>query len=99
MHTPKQLTIGKVRGLQQIADAAGIFAMCAMDHRGSMQRLISKTSPDQVTYATLGGVDRVLRLELSSPEIEGLRRSAEILKATIASLKLEEASDILLSER
>jgi len=51
--TSKTLTIGKIRGLQQIADAQGIFAMCAMDHRGSMQRMIDKTAPDQVTDETL----------------------------------------------
>ncbi|HLF26746.1 MAG TPA: tagatose 1,6-diphosphate aldolase [Anaerolineae bacterium] len=49
----KQLTIGKLRGLQQLADPDGIFAMCAMDHRGSMQRLINKAAPDQVTYDVL----------------------------------------------
>jgi tagatose 1,6-diphosphate aldolase len=49
----RQLTIGKVRGLQQLADAHGIFAMCAMDHRGSMQRMIHPAAPDQVAYDTL----------------------------------------------
>lgn len=50
---PRQLTLGKLRGLQQISDARGLFAMCAMDHRGSMQRMISKDDPDQVGPATL----------------------------------------------
>ena len=49
----KQLTVGKVRGLQQIADSSGIFAMCAMDHRGSMQRLINKAEPEKVSYETM----------------------------------------------
>lgn len=49
----KQLTVGKVRGLQQIADTSGIFAMCAMDHRGSMQRLINEAEPENVTSETL----------------------------------------------
>jgi len=35
------------------------------------------------------GVERVLKLDLSPQEIEGLRRSAEVLKATFAQLKLE----------
>jgi tagatose 1,6-diphosphate aldolase len=48
-----QLTIGKLRGLQQIADEHGHFAMCAMDHRGSLQRLINKADPEQVTANTL----------------------------------------------
>ncbi len=42
-----QLTIGKVRGLQQLADPAGIFAMCAMDHRGSMQEMLSPQAPQR----------------------------------------------------
>ena len=32
----KQLNIGKLRGLQQIANDDGLFVMTAMDHRGSM---------------------------------------------------------------
>lgn len=31
------LRIGKVRELQQISTRDGIFAMCAMDHRGSLR--------------------------------------------------------------
>ncbi len=31
---PKQLTLGNVRGVQQIADLFGIFAMFATDHSG-----------------------------------------------------------------
>lgn len=46
---PKQLTVGKVRGLAQIADREGIFAMCAMDHRGSMQRMINRSEPEKVS--------------------------------------------------
>jgi|GEM_PF-6179932 len=34
------LTIGKMRGLQQLSDERGILAMCAMDHRGSLARMI-----------------------------------------------------------
>lgn len=36
------------------------------------------------------GVERVLRLELSQPEVEALRHSAEVLKSNCAQLKLEE---------
>lgn len=49
----RQLSIGKLRGLQQIADPHGRFAMCAMDHRGSMQRLINRADPDRVTAEQL----------------------------------------------
>jgi len=43
------------------------------------------------TVVNRGGVERVLRLELSEQEAGGLRHSAEILKANIAQLGLEEA--------
>jgi tagatose-1,6-bisphosphate aldolase len=50
---PKRFTIGKLLGLQQISDETGIFAMCAMDHRGSMQRMISGAETEKVTYEML----------------------------------------------
>jgi tagatose 1,6-diphosphate aldolase len=34
------LSIGKIRGLQQIAGADGVFTMCAMDHRGSLESVL-----------------------------------------------------------
>jgi len=37
------------------------------------------------------GVARVLRLDLTSEEVEGLRRSAEVLQASIAQLNLDGA--------
>lgn len=49
----RPLSLGKLRGLQQIADPRGLFAMCAMDHRGSMQRMINRAAPDQVTAEQL----------------------------------------------
>jgi tagatose-1,6-bisphosphate aldolase len=56
---PKRLTIGKLRGLQQISDETGIFAMCAMDHRGLNQRLINSTAPEQVTHNLLGPISKI----------------------------------------
>ena len=38
----KTLTIGKLRGLQQIATPDGILAMCAMDHRDSLRRIMGE---------------------------------------------------------
>ena len=46
----KRLTIGKIRGLQQIANSDGIFAMCAMDHRGSLRRMLDEEHPGEVDY-------------------------------------------------
>jgi len=40
------------------------------------------------TVIDRGGVENVLRLQLSSEEIEKLRHSAEVLKTTIRSLEL-----------
>jgi tagatose 1,6-diphosphate aldolase len=56
----RSLTLGKLRGLQQIADGRGIFAMCAMDHRGSMRRMINPDDPGAVGYETLVAYKREL---------------------------------------
>ena len=50
---------------------------------------ISDASLSLPTVVDPSGVAQVLRLDLNSEEIQGLRRSAEVLKATIAKLKLE----------
>ena len=63
----RRLTLGKLRGLQQISDAHGIFAMCAMDHRESMERLISPAHPSQVTAEVLAQYKRDLT-EALAPE-------------------------------
>lgn len=63
----RKLTLGKLRGLQQISDAHGLFVMCAMDHRGSMQRLINKADPKQVTADVLVDYKRDLT-ETLGPE-------------------------------
>lgn len=57
-----KLSIGKIRGLQQIANQNGIFTMCAMDHRGSLQKLICEEEGEDNCYQEL--VD--LKLELCS---------------------------------
>jgi len=70
---PTQLTLGKLRGLQQISDVRGIFTMCAMDHRGSMQRLINKADPDQV------GPDTLTQYKLDLTETLGPDSTAVLL--------------------
>lgn len=42
------LTVGKVRGLRQIADDHGIFIMAAEDQRGSMRKMLNASNPDSV---------------------------------------------------
>lgn len=49
----RRVTVGKLRGLQQLAGRDGIFSMCAMDHRGSMRRLIDPAAPDRVDYGSM----------------------------------------------
>lgn len=56
----KRLSIGKIRGLQQIANADGILTMCAMDHRGSLRSMINEESPEKVDDAEM--VKRKLEL-------------------------------------
>jgi len=46
----RRLTIGKVRGLQQISNPDGIFTMCAMDHRGSLRSMLDEEHPEEVNY-------------------------------------------------
>lgn len=47
------LSTGKIRGLQQITSQDGIFTMCAMDHRGSLRRMIDEEHPEEVDYAQM----------------------------------------------
>ncbi len=56
----KRLSIGKIRGLQQIANPDSIFTMCAMDHRGSLRSMIDEESPEEVNYEEM--VKRKLEL-------------------------------------
>ena len=56
----KQLTVGKARGLHQIANPDGIFIICAMDHRGSLRTMIDEEHPRDVSYAEM--VERKLEL-------------------------------------
>jgi tagatose 1,6-diphosphate aldolase len=45
-----RLSIGKLRGLQQIADKKGILTVCAIDHRGSLKRALNEKNPEAVGY-------------------------------------------------
>ena len=44
------LSIGKRRGLQQIADDNGFLTICAIDHRGALQRAMNEKNPEAVAY-------------------------------------------------
>jgi tagatose 1,6-diphosphate aldolase len=41
------LSVGKVRGLQQLAGPDGVFTITALDHRGSLKRALAKATPDR----------------------------------------------------
>lgn len=45
-----RLLIGKLRGLQQIADRKGILTVCAIEHRESLRRALNEENPDAVSY-------------------------------------------------
>lgn len=50
----KKLSVGKIRGLQQISTSEGVFIICAMDHRGSLKAMIEKEQrDDNVEYQEL----------------------------------------------
>ena len=40
------LSIGKLRGLQQLADDNGFLTICAIDHRGALKRALNEENPD-----------------------------------------------------
>ncbi len=44
------LSIGKLRGLQQLADDNGFLTICAIDHRGALRRALDEKNPDAVSY-------------------------------------------------
>jgi len=58
---PPALSVGKIRGLQQIANERGIFTMTAMDQRGSLAELMAPGKADSVTYEQL----KAVKLELA----------------------------------
>jgi tagatose 1,6-diphosphate aldolase len=46
----KTLSVGKMRGLQQISDPRGILTVCAIDHRGSLRHALNPENPAAVSY-------------------------------------------------
>ena len=43
------ISVGKLRGLQQLADPKGMMTMCAIDHRGALKRALNEKRPDAVS--------------------------------------------------
>ena len=44
------LSLGKLRGLQQLADDKGLLVMLAVDHRDSLKKALNRDNPDAVAY-------------------------------------------------
>jgi len=44
------ISIGKLRGLQQLADSRGMMTMCAIDHRGALRKALNGKNPAAVSY-------------------------------------------------
>jgi tagatose 1,6-diphosphate aldolase len=51
-----RISIGKLRGLQQISDETGRFTMIAMDQRGSLAKMLHPENPKAATYAEMEAV-------------------------------------------
>ncbi len=51
-----RISIGKLRGLQQISDDAGRFTMIAMDQRGSLQKMLHPENPKAASYPEMEAV-------------------------------------------
>jgi len=49
----RKISIGKIRGLQQLASERGIMAMCALDHRGSLLKMLSAGQSQGAGYQEL----------------------------------------------
>jgi tagatose 1,6-diphosphate aldolase len=48
-----RISVGKLRGLQQISDDTGRFTMIAMDQRGSLAKMLHPDNPKAATYAEM----------------------------------------------
>lgn len=46
----QSLSLGKVRGLQEIANPHGLFTITALDHRGSLRRALNPDDPKSVSF-------------------------------------------------
>jgi len=49
----RKISIGKIRRLQQLASERGIMAMCALDHRGSLMKMLSAGQSQGAGYQEL----------------------------------------------
>ena len=46
----KKMTIGKYRGMQRLSDERGSICMCALDHRGSLEKMLKEGTRSAPSY-------------------------------------------------
>lgn len=49
----RSLSLGKTRGLQELANHQGLFTITALDHRGSLRRALRPDDPKSVTFEAM----------------------------------------------
>jgi len=93
----RSLTIGKIRGIQQITTDRGHFIITAIDHRGSIRSMISPHEPETVTDIQI--IERKLELCASlSPHVSAMLLDPEFSAAQcIARGKISGHTGILIS--
>lgn len=65
----REISAGKLRGLQVLADSEGRFRMMAIDQRGSLKRMLAKVlkrKPEEITYDELAAVKKSI-IKILSP--------------------------------
>lgn len=67
------LTLGKIRGLQELANDHDMFTITALDHRGSMRRALSPDDPQSVSF------DRMVEYKLKLLDHLGPHSSAILI--------------------
>ena len=60
-----ELSIGKIRRLQQCATDTGQFIILAMDHRGNLKRALQPSDPESVSYGEMVAFKRQVAAALS----------------------------------
>src|SRR5437763_13683701 len=71
-----RISVGKLRGLQQISDDTGRFTTIAMEQRGSLQKMLHPEDPKSATYAEMEAVKLGVTSALA-PHASGYRLDPE----------------------
>src|SRR5436309_13643825 len=71
-----RISVGKLRGLQQISDDTGRFTMITKDQRGSLQKMLHPENPKAAPYAEMEAV-KLGVTEALAPHASGYLLDAE----------------------